>query len=74
MQSLSHSYAMKSNPEISSVTQDALVLAFIRNRLNVIGTSMYLLENVGESDPFSRQKYINKIKYELEIIRKSINE
>ena len=42
-----------------------LCVGFIRNRLNVIGTSMYLLENVGESDPFSRQKYINKIKYEL---------
>ncbi len=54
----------KSNPNF---------MAFIRNRLNVIGTSMYLLENAPDKDQSSRKKYIEKIKLELEIIRKSIN-
>jgi len=48
-------------------------MSFIRNRLNVIGASMYLLENAPEKDQSSRKKYIEKIKLELEIIRKSIN-
>ncbi len=48
-------------------------MAFIRNRLNVIGASMYLLENAPEKDQSSRKKYIEKIKLELEVIRKSIN-
>jgi len=48
-------------------------MAFIRNRLNVIGASMYLLENAPEKDQSSRKKHIEKIKLELEIIRKSIN-
>lgn len=63
-------------PHTDELYQEPLndnLMAFIRNRLNVIGTSMYLLEKTLQNDPISQQKYINTIKYQLEMLRQSIN-
>jgi len=49
------------------------ILSYIRSRLNVIGTSLYLLQ---ENFPFhcaEEIKYFNKINEELESIRRLIN-
>lgn len=49
-------------------------LSVIRSRLNVIGTSMYLLENSLDDNNVTQRRYIEKINEELEMIRKFINE
>ncbi len=49
-------------------------LSFIRSRLNVIGASVYLLENTLEPVNHVQQRYLEKIKNELEVIRQLINE
>ncbi len=59
--------------EFRQEPQNDNLMAFIRNRLNVIGASMYLLEKTLPNDPVSQQKYINTIKYQLEVLRQSIN-
>ena len=69
-----HPQLVSTNYPPIEAQQNQQFMAFIRNRLNVIGTSMYLLENTTENDPGSQRKYINNIKFELEILRKSMNE
>lgn len=48
-------------------------LSIMRSRLNVIGTSLYLLENSLESQHHPSKKYVEKIKQELEALRLLIN-
>ncbi|NIV15472.1 MAG: hypothetical protein GWN62_30710 [Aliifodinibius sp.] len=48
-------------------------LSYIRSRLNVICTSMYLLEDSLLEENLVQKKYIDKINQELEAIRKLIN-
>ncbi|GAB4332824.1 MAG: hypothetical protein Kow0037_10700 [Calditrichia bacterium] len=52
------------------------ILAFIRSRLNVIGTSIYLLEtDLNQSaQEIPNKKYLKIIKDELDSIRRLINE
>lgn len=47
-------------------------LSIVRNRLNVISTSLYLLESSLEA-PHPHSRYIEKMKHELEALRKLIN-
>ncbi|GAB4375634.1 MAG: hypothetical protein Kow0042_21250 [Calditrichia bacterium] len=50
------------------------LISFIRGRLNVIGTSIYLLQSGLEVTDFENRKYLQKINDELDSIRKLINE
>jgi hypothetical protein len=49
------------------------LLSFIRSRLDVIGTSIYLLENNWSDKTSDPGKYFKKINDEMELIRKLIN-
>jgi len=49
------------------------LLSFIRSRLDVIGTSIYLLENNWSDKTNDPGKYFKKINEEMELIRKLIN-
>ncbi|GEM_PF-2660903 len=69
----------KAKEQTSSITpeiRDQLFLqdflTIMRNRLNVIGTSLYLLENSLEAH-HPQQKYVEKMKQELEALRQLIN-
>ena len=50
------------------------LISFIRSRLNVIGTSVYLLQADLPGTNFHTHKYIQKINEEIDSIRKLINE
>lgn len=50
------------------------LLSYIRSRLNVIVTSLYLLESNWEDKSADGIKYFHKINEEIESIRKLINE
>jgi hypothetical protein len=49
------------------------LLSFIRSRLDIIGTSIYLLENNWSDKTSDPGKYFKKINDEMELIRKLIN-
>jgi len=49
------------------------LLGFIRSRLDVIGTSIYLLENNWSDKTSDPGKYFKIINDEMELIRKLIN-
>jgi hypothetical protein len=49
------------------------LLSFIRSKLDVIGTSIYLLENNWSDKSNDPGKYFKKINDEMELIRKLIN-
>ncbi len=48
-------------------------LTFLRSRLNVISTSLYLLESSLAPGEVSPKKYIHKINEEIETIRQILN-
>jgi len=48
-------------------------LTFLRSRLNVISTSLYLLESSLAPNEVSPKKYIQKINQEIEAIRQILN-
>ncbi len=48
-------------------------LSIMRSRLNVIGTSLYLLESSLKAHHHPQQKYLEKMKQELEALRQLIN-
>ncbi|MEJ2636762.1 MAG: hypothetical protein P8184_15905 [Calditrichia bacterium] len=50
------------------------LIAYVRSRLNIIGTSLYLLETHWSSEQADVLKYIRKINEEMESIRKFIND
>ena len=52
---------------------DLELLSFIRSRLNVIRTSMYLLGNALDPHNGYQQKYAGIILQELETIRQTLN-
>lgn len=52
---------------------DLEILSFIRSRLNVVGTSLYLLDTTLPVENSYQRKHVDKIKLELEEIRKCIN-
>jgi hypothetical protein len=68
----------RNNPEENSCREESELdfdtfLSFLRSRLDVISTSVYLLEVCwyeGRNDPI---KYLKKINEEMESIRKFIN-
>jgi|GEM_PF-4338727 len=49
------------------------LLCAIRGRLNVIGTTMYLLEETVTLDTASNKRYFSKMKTEMETVRRLIN-
>lgn len=49
------------------------LLCSIRSRLNVIGTTMYLLEETVKLDTASKKRYFSKMKKEMETVRRLIN-
>ncbi|MEL6822409.1 MAG: hypothetical protein AAFP70_11650 [Calditrichota bacterium] len=49
------------------------LLCAIRSRLNVIGTTMYLLEDAVKLDTASKKRYFSKMKKEMETVRRLIN-
>ena len=49
------------------------LVAFIRSRLDVISTSLYLLKESCQEENIAGIKYIKKINDEMESIRKFIN-
>ena len=49
------------------------LISFIRSRLDVISTSLYLLEESCHEENIAATKYLNKINDEMESIRKFIN-
>jgi hypothetical protein len=53
--------------------EDHIIIPFIRSRLDVISTSVYLLEETIENSDHEGKKYLKKINEELEMIRKFIN-
>lgn len=63
---------LEDNPSAEDFIRD--FLSFIRSRLNVIGTSVYLLEESLKQDRYESQKYIRKIYNEIETIRSVINQ
>jgi len=48
-------------------------LSFIRSRLNIIGTSAYLLEESLDKPDRNSRRYLQKINREIETIRNLIN-
>ena len=48
-------------------------ITFLRSRLNVISTSIYLLEATLNPANLEAKKYLNKINEEIEEIRRFIN-
>lgn len=50
------------------------LISFIRSRLNVIGTSVYLLQSGLPATDVQSYKYFRKINEEIDSIRKLINE
>ena len=48
-------------------------LSAIRSRLNVIGASVYLLQDVLDAGNTAHQRHVNKIMHELEVLREIIN-
>lgn len=52
---------------------DQIIIPFIRSRLDVISTSVYLLEEIMNNSDHEGKKYLKKINEELEMIRKFIN-
>lgn len=50
------------------------LISFIRSRLNVIGTSVYLLQSDLPATDVQSYKYFRKINEEIDSIRKLINE
>ncbi len=50
------------------------LLTFLRSRLNVISTSLYLLETSMDPADSAAKKYLIKINQEIDSIRKYINE
>jgi len=61
----------KQNIDISEEYRN--LVSFIRSRLDVISTSLYLLEESCQVDNNSTIKYLKKINDEMESIRKFIN-
>ncbi len=49
------------------------ILSFIRSRLNIIGTSAYLLQSSFSQQDSELSKYIHRIHNEIESIRKVLN-
>lgn len=49
------------------------LLCSIRSRLNVIGTTMYLLEEAVKLDTAPKKRYFSKMKKEMETVRQLIN-
>lgn len=64
---------LTANPPAPEIITPNDFLSVIRSRLNVIGASMYLLENSLDRKDCSRLRYVEKIKEELEVIRRLIN-
>ncbi len=70
---------MENRSLYSSVTEESeelswqQFLTFLRSRLNVISTSLYLLESSLAPDEGPPKKYIHKISEEIETIRKVLN-
>jgi hypothetical protein len=54
-------------------SDEDILIPFIRSRLYVISTSLYLLEGEMNSRDYDCKKYLKKINEELEMIRKFIN-
>lgn len=50
------------------------LLSFIRSRLNVISTSVYLLQSESQEYSLERFKYLQKINEEIDSIRRLIND
>ncbi len=74
---MSEIYSKTNLPIIEpSPTEDFLqdFISFIRSRLNVIGTSLYLLEEAIKYEPYKGEKYIQKIYEEIDLIRNVINQ
>ena len=60
-----------SNTELTKYYEN--LISYIRSRLNIIGTSVYLLQADWRDWGFADTKYFKKINEELESIRKLIN-
>ena len=69
MDSLPKNYTMS----FQESNEDHIIIPFIRSRLGVISTSVYLLEETIENLDHEGKKYLKKINEELELIRKFIN-
>lgn len=67
---------LTSPPNIHSPEKDEFLedfFSFLRSRLNIIGTSLYLLKESIEENETPIQRYIHKINEEIDSIRKIIN-
>ncbi len=63
--------ALDQQPE--TLKEYADVISFIRSHLDIISTSIYLLEVCWFEDKNDPMKYLKKIKQEMEIIRLFLN-
>ena len=66
--------SLEKNNEIAvAKCEEDVLIPFLRSRLYVISTSLYLLEDVMSGRDYECKKYLKKINEELEMIRKFIN-
>ncbi len=65
----------KTSPQTEIPREESLeeFLSFIRSRLNIIGTSAYLLEETLDKPDRNSRRYLQKINREIEAIRNLIN-
>jgi len=74
---VSEIYSKTNLPIIETTSSDDFLqdfISFLRSRLNVIGTSLYLLEETVKYEPYKSEKYIQKIYEEIDLIRNIINQ